>query len=301
MVVTPTIYHLILYQAGEDGLSRALANTISELLEAKITRPAETTQIDLWLDSPGGDAHAAYKIYLMIRSRSKIFRAIVPDYAKSAATLLVLGADEVLMGPSAELGPLDAQVEHPDREGKQVSALDAIGAVNYLVELATELALTTGPQFLRFTGLPRSEVLRELLRFMARFLDPMVAKLDPQLVHHARNDLRVAEEYAIRLLAGKQKRNGQKVRSSTDSKKLASRLVSKYPEHGFVISRDEAISLGLGIKNAESHPRWLQFKELNRITYAQHRETHLEIIEDSELDKDEKETPNDDKLPPDIA
>ena len=35
---------------------------------------------------------------------------IIPRWAKSAATLLVCGGDEILMTPVAELGPLDPQI-----------------------------------------------------------------------------------------------------------------------------------------------------------------------------------------------
>jgi ClpP class serine protease len=37
-------------------------------------------------------------------------RVIVPNIAKSAATLFALGADEILMGYLSELGPIDPQV-----------------------------------------------------------------------------------------------------------------------------------------------------------------------------------------------
>lgn len=289
----PTIYHLVLYQTGADSLHRDVANAISQHLDKKIATAPEKTQIDLWLDSPGGDAHAAYKIYLDIRSRCRVFRAIIPDFAKSAATLLVLGADEVLMGPIAELGPLDAQVEHPDREGKIVSALDAARAANYLAELATDLTLAAGPAFLSLTELPRSDVLRELLRFMARFLEPMVSKLDPQLVHHARNDLRVAEEYAIRLLREKQKRNYQELSILVDPEELASKLVSEYPEHGFVISRDEASELGLQVGKAEDHPRWSKLKNLNTMICWGQGGTLLKVFADGELDENEGDSIDD--------
>jgi Serine dehydrogenase proteinase len=286
-------YHLVLYQSGEDLLRRSTANAISERLDRTIGTPPENTQIDLWLDSPGGDAHSAYKIYLDIRNRCKIFRAIVPDYAKSAATLLVLGADEILMGPTAELGPLDAQVEHPDREGKFISALDAARAVNYLAELASDLTLSAGPAFLKLTELPRSDVMHELLRFMARFLEPMVSKLDPQLVHHARNDLRVAQEYAIRLLHDKYARNPEKVDEAIAPEDIASTLVSEYPEHGFVISRGEANELGLMIGEAEKHPRWMKFKSLNTIVCWKQGESFLEVVRDCDLDKENEQSGDD--------
>ena len=79
-------------------------------MEEEIESPKECTEIDVWLDSPGGKANAAYKIALLLRSRAAKLRVVVSDYAKSAATLLVLAADEIYMAGAAELGPLDAQI-----------------------------------------------------------------------------------------------------------------------------------------------------------------------------------------------
>jgi hypothetical protein len=65
----------------------------------------------LMITSPGGDANVAEKLLLMCRERfSKGFNVIVPDFAKSAATMIALGSDKILMGYLAELGPIDPQL-----------------------------------------------------------------------------------------------------------------------------------------------------------------------------------------------
>lgn len=78
------------------------------MLEDGIAEPRENVELDLWLESPGGDAHAAYKLALLLRAHASRLRVVIPDYAKSAATLLTLAADEIYVAPVAELGPLDA-------------------------------------------------------------------------------------------------------------------------------------------------------------------------------------------------
>ena len=45
---------------------------------------------------------------------------VVPDFAKSAGTLMVLGADRVLMSDTSELGPIDPQTFFPDSTGNYV-------------------------------------------------------------------------------------------------------------------------------------------------------------------------------------
>ena len=68
--------------------------------------------VDLLLHTGGGSIDAAEKLIRMVRSKvgSATLRVIVPDFAKSAGTLMVLGADSVVMSDMSELGPIDPQM-----------------------------------------------------------------------------------------------------------------------------------------------------------------------------------------------
>lgn len=70
----------------------------------------DVDQLNLIINSPGGDGTVAEKIIELCRAYCKEFRVIVPNRAKSAATIIGLGADEIVMGYCSELGPIDAQV-----------------------------------------------------------------------------------------------------------------------------------------------------------------------------------------------
>ncbi len=71
----------------------------------------KTENLDLVIHSPGGDGTAAEKMLDLCRKYcTGKLRVVVPLYAKSAATLVALGADEIIMGETSELGPIDAQV-----------------------------------------------------------------------------------------------------------------------------------------------------------------------------------------------
>ena len=65
------------------------------------------------MESGGGDIDAAYKILNLFKSYANKISVIVPFYAKSAATLIALGADELIVCKAGELGPLDPQVRDP--------------------------------------------------------------------------------------------------------------------------------------------------------------------------------------------
>jgi len=81
------------------------------LFEDLLRSVAEADVGYLIINSPGGDANVAEKLLLMCRQRfSKEFNVIVPDFAKSAATMIALGSDKILMGYLAELGPIDPQL-----------------------------------------------------------------------------------------------------------------------------------------------------------------------------------------------
>lgn len=75
--------------------------------------------VDLLLHTPGGDIDAAEKLISMLREKvgTAALRVIVPDSAKSAGTLMVLGADSVVMSDTSELGPIDPQMWIVDSNG----------------------------------------------------------------------------------------------------------------------------------------------------------------------------------------
>jgi len=258
-----TLYHLVFFQGGRDKLLRNTVDNIQSQLDEIITTPIGKTHIDLWIESPGGSAHAAYKLNLDLRSRCCCLRAIIPDYAKSAATLLALGADQIFMAPAAELGPLDVQIEHPDREGVIVSGLDVAGSLEFLARTAINLGISGGASIVKITGLPRQGVFHTTFEFMAQFLQPTVGKIDPHLLHQAAQQLKVAEQYAVNML---RKRNltPNEHMGIDDEKKLMRRLINEYPAHEFVIGREEAKEIGLPVVHAETHPRWDYIKSSYR-------------------------------------
>jgi hypothetical protein len=86
------------------------------------------------LHTPGGDVDAAEKLITMVQATvgSGELRVIVPDYAKSSGTLMAIGAKEILMSDSSELGTIDPQVPRNDGCGSKTyhSVLGYIAAYN---------------------------------------------------------------------------------------------------------------------------------------------------------------------------
>lgn len=70
--------------------------------------------LHLILDTLGGDGETALRLIRQAQSRCRELTVIVPDQAKSAGTLFALGAHQIYMGPTSDLGPIDPQLMLPD-------------------------------------------------------------------------------------------------------------------------------------------------------------------------------------------
>jgi ClpP class serine protease len=66
--------------------------------------------IDLVLHTPGGLVLAAEQIAQALQRHEAKVSVLVPHYAMSGGTLIALAANEILLAPSAVLGPVDPQI-----------------------------------------------------------------------------------------------------------------------------------------------------------------------------------------------
>jgi hypothetical protein len=76
--------------------------------------------VDLLINSLGGSAAVAEKIVELCRGQGRSFRVVVPNFAKSAATLIALGSDQIVMSDTSQLGPIDPQFIHVIRPGQAI-------------------------------------------------------------------------------------------------------------------------------------------------------------------------------------
>ena len=57
------------------------------------------------LSTPGGDGEVAVRMVRAMQARCSKLTMIIPDMAKSAGTIMCLGADTILMAAQSDLGP----------------------------------------------------------------------------------------------------------------------------------------------------------------------------------------------------
>jgi hypothetical protein len=83
-------------------------------------------ELDLIITSPGGSPEAAESLMAYLRTRFDHIRVIVPVAAMSAATMMALAADEIVMGSHSQLGPIDPQFTVFTPEGPRSAPGQAI-------------------------------------------------------------------------------------------------------------------------------------------------------------------------------
>lgn len=84
-----------------------VAMDIIPIISQQLRKIGKTENIDLALYSTGGDTMVSWRLVSMIREYCDKFSVLVPYKAHSAATMVALGADEIVMSDLSELSPID--------------------------------------------------------------------------------------------------------------------------------------------------------------------------------------------------
>lgn len=217
------------------------ADSVPELLDQLQRLPAGTKELDLLIVSDGGDPTVAWRIVSLIRERAARFSALVPQAAYSAATLIVLGADEVVMHPNGNLGPTDPQIRVQRRSGKD-GTTEAVG-------FGSE-DLTA---FLRFSreqvGLKEPE---HMLAVYSKFCDE-VTTLGVGI--SARSAL-LSVTLGERLLQLHMKEEAEKQKA----REISEKLTKDYFHHGYPVNRTEAREIGLKVADQDEELEGLMWK-----------------------------------------
>jgi hypothetical protein len=239
--------------------------TASEVLQTRhvfemsgLVHDHEFEELDLVIHSGGGSAHSAYQIIELLRLHTERLNACVPFWAKSAATLLCIGADKIVLGEHAELGPLDVQIyeERKAGQGEYSSALDLFKTLQQ-VQTAAILALTDAMRsIVGEYRMSYDESLTHAIEFVAATTGPLVGKLDPQRLGRYSRELTVAVEYGQRLLTRYSRRD------PVAASQLTQQLVYGYPSHEYIIDYKELMELGLDVELFDDKEERSAVKEL---------------------------------------
>jgi ATP-dependent protease ClpP protease subunit len=175
--------------------------------------------VDLLLHTGGGDVDAAEKLTALVQTAvgSAQFRVVIPDFAKSAGTLMTLGADALIMSDSSELGTIDPQVWSVDGRGNDICH----SVLSYLDAFKTHAdALRENPE--------------------DRVARIMLEKLDPTTVRH----FEAIRDRTRHFAESQLKRKGR------NFSEIASALMDlrRWPSHGQMIGWQDLRDLGLPVE-----------------------------------------------------
>lgn len=188
-------------------------NHITDLQEKKELKE----NIDILLHSGGGFIDPAYHVTKILnKATTGKLTFIIPRYAKSAATLMACGGDEILMGSVAELGPLDPQIEFPD--GMRLSALSVRATLKMLDEAIKENNI-------------------EIATILA-------SRLNALHLGEINSSLAISKKYLEEIL---KQRMFKDQRQNKKISEIAKTLTEGYTHHSYVIDLKEAQHLGLTV------------------------------------------------------
>ncbi|MFH1955336.1 MAG: hypothetical protein ABIJ36_00295 [Patescibacteria group bacterium] len=88
-------------------INARVAMDIIPLVSKQLQTIGKTQNIDLFLYSTGGDTMVPWRLVSMIREYCNKFSVLIPYKAHSAATMIALGADEIVMSDLSEISPID--------------------------------------------------------------------------------------------------------------------------------------------------------------------------------------------------
>jgi hypothetical protein len=198
--------------------------------------------LDLIVSSPGGNVEAAYLVARELRRRFASLTVFVPFQAKSAATLLCLAGDELILGSLGELGPLDQQGDEKQKADGPLSTsrLLPFKALQQLQNGATELYEEVVSRVSQKSGMRLFEACSKAAELTQGLYGPLFGQLDPAHLAESARGLEIGVEYAERVL-----KRYRPALWAEQGPKLLNRLVHDYPTHGFTIDQEEAHELGI--------------------------------------------------------
>jgi hypothetical protein len=197
-------------------------------------------ELDLVIHSTGGYGDVAYLIVQMLRLHAKKINACIPLWAKSAATLLCIGADAIVMDELAQLGPLDPQIYIGG--GELASALNAFKNLEELTTFAENTLQDAVTILAEATELDINACIERAIDFVQVVSGPLFTKLDLQNLGEYSRALSVSKEYGKRLLTRLPKWNAEQ------AEQVISKLVYGYPSHSYVLDFYELVELGFQVE-----------------------------------------------------
>lgn len=207
-----------------------------ELLE----RIGQKERIFLFIKSHGGHGQASLRIVNLLRKYCRQLVALVPLECASAATMMALGANQILMGPMAYLTAIDTSLTHDlspiDRDNERVSvSLDELNRVIRLWQQEKGEGQGGG-----------DNPYKSLYAYVHPLVIGAVDRADSLSIMLCRELL------------------SYHIKDEAAAERIAQTLNSKYPSHSYPILLEEAAKIGLEARAMDRESNALLL-ELNQV------------------------------------
>lgn len=161
---------LLIYITGDRRtLETKIATDIFPMFHKHLIEIGKQEQINLFIYSTGGVTIAGYALVNLIREFCDKFDVIIPFKALSCATLISLGADNIIMTPIGQLSPIDPSIDHPlgpqvQLPGQPISQIAPINIedVNGFIDMAKD-------EF----GLKQEDSLKKIFEILTNRIHPL--------------------------------------------------------------------------------------------------------------------------------
>lgn len=162
---------VIVYITGDRrGMETRISMDIFPMIHKHLTKIGNQKRIDVFLYSTGGITIAGYALVNLFREFCEEFNVIIPFKALSCATLISLGANEIIMTKMGQLSPIDPSLEHPLAPIVQIPGVAggnivpvSVEDVNAFIELAR-----------KEIGLSEENSMKAVLEILASKVNPIV-------------------------------------------------------------------------------------------------------------------------------
>ena len=225
-----------LFNSTKKGFGTQIAQDILPIFYSLLKATDKQTKLDLLIYSAGGQIDTPWPFVNLLREYCEQLYVSIPFRAHSAATLIALGANEVHMGPLAQLSPIDPQVQVKAHEGKETISTGVEDIYGYYSLVKDTLELDASGK-------------TEALKVLATRIGPEILGK----VSRTRKEIRVIATNLLKLHMDDE----EKIEN------IVQKLVEDLPSHQYMINRREAKELGLPIIFMDSDNETLAFDILN--------------------------------------
>ena len=209
---------LVCYWNNERG--SVCSNDVLALYEV-LEKLGQHETIYFFIKSDGGSGQVSLRLVSLLRQHCKNLVALVPLECASAATMITLGANEILMGPTAYLTAVDTSLNH---------ALSPIDRDNNRVSVSLDELNRT----IRLWRAEQGNEIENPYKSLFNYVHPLVIGAIDR-----------AESLSIMLC---RELLAYHINDEEKAHQIAATLNSKYPSHSYPILLSEAKKIGLNVK-----------------------------------------------------